>query len=124
MRSRDFWCCRDPEKIMAKIAVITDPDTGIGFKLTGIDVYNAPSYQEAAGYIERFLKNKEYEIVAYSEDYSGEMPESLRRKLEESILPVFMALPSIQSWREGERGEEYITRVLQRALGSYIKIKR
>lgn len=109
---------------MARIAVITDPDTGIGFKLTGIDVYTAPSYQEAAGYIERFLKTREYEIVAYSEDYSGEMPESLRRKLEESILPVFIAMPSIQSWREGGKGEEYITRVLQRALGSYIKIKR
>lgn len=109
---------------MARIAIITDPDTGLGFKLTGVDVFNVFSPHEAESYIEKFLKNREYEIVAYSEEYSPHLPESLRKKAEESILPIFIAIPSIKSRREGGIEEEYIERVLQRALGFYVKIKR
>lgn len=109
---------------MARIAVVTDPDTGLGYRLTGVDVYSASSYQEAGDYIERFLRNREYEIVAYSEEYSGYISEPLRRRMEESILPIFIAIPSIKSWREGEREEEYIAGILQRALGFYVKIRK
>lgn len=109
---------------MARIAIITDPDTALGCKLTGVDVYSVSASQEGAGYLDRFLKSREYEIIAYSEEYTGDLAESLRRKIEESVVPIFIAIPSIRSWREGERGEEYLAKVLQKALGFYVKIRR
>jgi len=109
---------------MARVAIITDPDTALGFRLAGVDAYSVLSHQEAEDYIKRFLRNREYEIVAYSDEYSGNLPESLHRKIEESILPIFISIPSVKSWREAGKEEEYIERVLQRALGFYVKIRR
>lgn len=109
---------------MARIGIITDPDTVLGFRLAGVDAYSASSHRQAEDCIKRFLKNREYEIIAYSDEYSEYLPESLRRKIEESILPIFISIPSVKSWKEGGREEEYIERVLQRALGFYVKIRR
>jgi len=109
---------------MARVAIITDPDTALGFRLAGVDAYSVLSHQETEDYIKRFLRNREYEIVAYSDEYSEHLPEPLHRKIEESILPIFISIPSVKSWREVGREEEYVERVLQRALGFYVKIRR
>ncbi len=109
---------------MAGIAVVTDHDTGLGFRLAGVDVFSASSYLESEMFIERLLKDREYGLVAYSEEYTESLPESLRIKMEESTLPVFIAIPSVKSWKAVEREEEYVARILHRALGFYIKIKK
>ena len=74
--------------------------------------------------IGRLLKDREYGLVAYSEEYSESLPESLRIKMEESTFPVFIAIPSVKSLKATEREEEYVTRILQRALGFYIKLRK
>ena len=109
---------------MSRIAIITDPNTGLGFRLAGVDVYSVSLYKEAEEHIVRLLKNQEYGLIAYSEEYTEHFPESMRIKMEESTLPVFIAIPSIKSWKEVEREEEYIGKILQKALGFYVKIKR
>lgn len=112
---------------MARIAVITDSDTALGFRLAGVDAFDVSSGRDAEVLIERFLRNREYEIVAYSEEYQPHLSELLKRRVEESTLPVFISVPSVTSsreGREGEREEEYIARVLQRALGFYVKIRK
>ena len=109
---------------MARIAVVTDNDTGLGFRLTGVDVFIASSDQESEMCIGRLLKNRDYGLVAYSEEYSESLPESLRIKMEESTFPVFIAIPSVKSLKATEREEEYVTRILQRALGFYIKLRK
>ena len=38
--------------------------------------------------------------------------------------PVFIAIPSVKSWKAVEREEEYVARILHRALGFYIKIRK
>ncbi|MBI5180057.1 MAG: V-type ATP synthase subunit F, partial [Nitrospirae bacterium] len=78
---------------MARIAIVTDHDTGLGFRLTGVDVFSASSYQESEMFIERLLKDRGYGLVAYSEEYTESLPESLRIKMEESTLPVFIVIP-------------------------------
>lgn len=112
---------------MARIAVITDSDTALGFRLAGVDAFDVSSGRDAEVLIERFLRNREYEIVAYSEEYLPYLSDSLKKRVEESTLPVFISVPSVISLkdgREGEREEEYIARVLQRALGFYVKIRK
>ena len=109
---------------MARIAVVTDHDTGLGFRLTGVDVFSTSSYLESEMFIERLLKDREYGLVAYSEEYTENLPESLRIKMDESTLPVFIAIHSVKSWKAVEREEEYVARILHRALGFYIKIRK
>ncbi len=112
---------------MARIAVITDGDTALGFRLAGVDAFDVSSDRDAEVLIERFLRNREYEIVAYSEEYLPLLSDSLKKRVEESTLPVFISVPSVMSSREGGEGkreEEYIARVLQRALGFYVKIRK
>jgi hypothetical protein len=44
--------------------------------------------------------------------------------MEESLQPVFVPIPHIRSWREGEERGEYLARLLRRVIGYQIKIRR
>lgn len=45
---------------MARISVITDSYTALGFRLAGVDAFDASSGRDAEVLIERFLRNREY----------------------------------------------------------------
>ena len=44
--------------------------------------------------------------------------------MEERTFSILIAIPSVKSLKATEREEEYVTRILQRALGFYIKLRK
>lgn len=109
---------------MARLIVITDPDTALGFRLAGVDVIEAGTQEEAAKQLCRFLNEKESGIVIYNQEYQTALPEKTRSALEESVRPVFYAIPVVHAEPVGELREEYLARLLRRAIGYQLKIKR
>jgi V/A-type H+/Na+-transporting ATPase subunit F len=109
---------------MARVVVVTDPETAMGFRLAGIEVLVCRKEDEAQHHLSEFLEKKESGIVMFDESYLSVLPERFLRRLEGSLQPVFVPIPHIQSWREGEKKEEYLARLLRRVIGYQIKIKR
>jgi V/A-type H+-transporting ATPase subunit F len=109
---------------MAQLIVVTDPDTALGFRLAGVEVSEVGTTEEAADRLLALLGVKEVGIVIYNEEYRAALPEKSQVALEESMSPVFFAIPVSQAKRAGEPRERYLARLLRRAIGYQVKIKR
>lgn len=109
---------------MAKIAIITDPDSAPGFELTGVDVYEIKDMDMVGTLIGELIKSKRYDVIIYNEEYSIRIPREINELMERSIIPVFVAIPSVRTSAEKGREREYIAELLHRALGFYIKLSR
>lgn len=109
---------------MAHLIVVTDPDTATGFRLAGVDVSEVGAQEEAAERLLSLLRGRKAGIVIYNEEYRWGLPEKSLSEMEESVNPVFYAIPASQAKREGEMRERYLARLLRRAIGYQVKLKR
>ena len=109
---------------MARLTVITDPDTALGFRLAGIEVTEVTDVDEAVERLRALLRAKETGIVLYNEEYRSALPEPSQAAMEESLTPIFFAIPVARTGRISERREEYLARLLRRTIGYQVKIKR
>ncbi|WP_447976662.1 V-type ATP synthase subunit F [Candidatus Nitrospira bockiana] len=109
---------------MARLIVITDLDTALGFRLAGVEVVEVSAKEEAAERLLTLLRTKEPGIVIYNDEYRTGLPEKSQIELEESVSPVFYAIPVAQAKGGGEPREHYLARLLRRAIGYQLKIRR
>jgi vacuolar-type H+-ATPase subunit F/Vma7 len=109
---------------MGRIVAILDEETALGFRLSGIEVRKADSESELRGRIEAVLNEKDVRIVIVDEEMFRGLPEKLERRLESSTAPLFLPIPTIKVWREEVRPEDYAARLIRRAIGYQIKIRR
>lgn len=111
---------------MAKIIVLTDYDTALGFQLAGVEVMKVVSSEEAATKIRELLKDKEVGLIVLNEEFITDLSEGMQKRIENSNYPVFVPIPVVKHWgreKEKER-EEYILRLIRRAIGYQLKIRR
>ncbi|NGZ10745.1 MAG: hypothetical protein CV088_15385 [Nitrospira sp. LK70] len=109
---------------MAHLIVITDPDIALGLRLAGVEATEVSDKGEAAERLLTLLRAKEPGIVIYNDDYRTGLSERSQVELEESVSPVFYAMPISQARGGGESREQYLARLLRRAIGYQLKIKR
>ena len=106
---------------MYKFVVVTDPDTASGFRLAGVDVLEAPTIEEAKRIITSLLFNDDTGIVAVNEDFIDAMDEKVMERIEKTYRPIVIPIPSRA--RRVDRAE-YIERLLRRAIGYKIVVRR
>lgn len=109
---------------MSRIIALTDSETAMGFRLAGIEVVVPEDDAGVRDAVNRFFQIRESALVIVNEDYLSALPERTHRRVEESLKPLFVPVPVIRSWREGERKEEYLARMLRRVVGYQVKIRR
>jgi vacuolar-type H+-ATPase subunit F/Vma7 len=109
---------------MGRIVAVLDEETALGFRLSGVEVRKADSESELRERIEVLLNEKEVRIVIVDEAMVRRLPEKLERRLENSTAPLFLPIPTIKVWRGEVRPEEYAARLIRRAIGYQIKIRR
>lgn len=109
---------------MARLLVITDPETAVGFRLAGVEVTETTNPAEARERLLALLRAREAAIVVYNEHFASALPESYRAQLEESLSPIFFAIPVARAAPLAEPREHYLARLLRRAIGYQVKIKR
>lgn len=105
---------------MYKIIVITDPESGDGFRLAGATVIEASDPQEAEKVLIPFLDDDDIGIVAVREDFMACLDKALMSKIERCYHPVIIPIPAPQM--TGSMGS-YIELLLKRAIGYNIVMR-
>lgn len=96
---------------MKKIAVIGDTDFNIGFRLVGIrDIYDVESDEDIIKAVEDVMRGKDIGVVVIRHDFLKKLPFALRKEVDESVEPTFVAVG-------GEGGAEEIREKIRRAIG-------
>jgi V/A-type H+-transporting ATPase subunit F len=104
-----------------KFVVVTDPDTASGFRLAGVDVLEASNAEEAKTVIPSLLFKDDTGIVAVNEDFMASLDEKLMERIEKTHRPIIIPIPS--RTRQIDRAD-YIERLLRRAIGYNIVVRR
>jgi len=106
---------------MYKFVVVTDPESAPGFRLAGVDVLEASSLDEAKKIIPPLVLKDDTGIVAVSEDLMAVLDDKLLEKIDKTYRPIIIPIPArIKSMSK----TSYIERLLQRAIGYNIVIRR
>ena len=106
---------------MYKFLVVTDPDTAPGFRLAGVEVIEASSQEEARKAINALVFKDDTGIVAVNEEFIAALDQKLVETIEKTYRPIVIPIPS-----RAKRIDRtsYIERMLQRAIGYNIVVRR
>ncbi|MGA2934471.1 MAG: V-type ATP synthase subunit F [Methanomicrobiales archaeon] len=106
---------------MYKFLVVTDPDTAPGFRLAGVEVIEAASQEEARKAINALVFKDDTGIVAVNEEFIAALDQKLVETIEKTYRPIIIPIPS-----RAKRIDRtsYIERMLQRAIGYNIVVRR
>ena len=106
---------------MYKFIVVTDPDSAPGFRLAGVDVLEASDLEEAKRIIPPLIYKDDTGIIAISQDLMAVLDDKLMEKIDKTYRPIIIPIPSRL---KGISRTSYIERLLQRAIGYNIVIRR
>ena len=106
---------------MYKIIVVTDPDSAPGFRLAGAEVIEASGLDEAKKILPPLIYKDDTGIIAISEDLMPALDEKMQEKIDKTYRPIIIPIPSRI---KGIERTSYIERMLQRAIGYNIVIRR
>jgi vacuolar-type H+-ATPase subunit F/Vma7 len=74
--------------------------------------------------VDQLLRSQDAGIIVVTENLFEQIPEKTRSRAEASGQPIFITLPrpsGIETWEERE---DLISRIIRRAIGYRLKIKR
>lgn len=109
---------------MSHVIAVMDRETGLGYRLAGVDVREAATPEEMGRQAEALAGDPGARLVILDEEMFRGLPRGLQRRLEENRSPVFVPVPSLPVRRGALRPEEYVARLMRRAVGYQVRIRR
>ena len=106
---------------MFKFVVVTDKDTASGFRLAGVDAFEASGPEDARNIITSLVHKDDTGIIAVDEEYLSLLDEKLREKLEKLPRPIIIPMPSRSKALDRR---SYIERLLRKAIGYNVVMRR
>jgi vacuolar-type H+-ATPase subunit F/Vma7 len=102
---------------MARLIVVTTPDLSPGYRLAGTATETVRSPAEAAGVVAELVASGEGGVIAVHEPFLARMDPRVRRRFEDSVDPVVVALPEGGGARGIGGRRARLTALLQHAVG-------
>lgn len=102
---------------MGRLIVITTPDLAAGFRLAGVTTLVAEAPAALADMLTRLVEvEREDGVIAVHEPFLAALDQRLRRRLDDLVEPIVVAIPAGEQdrlgWRRGRLAD-----MLQRAVG-------
>ena len=107
----------------ADILAIVPDELALGFRLTGADTQACLSAQQAKECLENQLRGPGYKLVFIDEAFVASFDARLKKKIDESAMPLVMAIPLKRNLRERFEAKDYFLKLVQDAIGYEIRIK-
>jgi V/A-type H+/Na+-transporting ATPase subunit F len=107
-----------------RLCVLTDPDTADGFRLAGVDVYEAETGEQARRTLAQLVDDDTSGIIAVNVAMMDAIDERLQKKIDSIYRPIVISLPITEKLRVGEERGAYLARLIRRAIGFDITLRR
>ena len=106
---------------MYNVTAIVQKGQGVGFTLAGIEVREAANITDAHKVLAVEMDDEHNGIILIDEAFTKDFPPKLRKRVDESTVPLVMGIPVITKWEYIQKSEEIISDIIQRAVGYRIK---
>lgn len=109
---------------MYRLVVLTDSATADGFRLAGCDVVVADTQDEARRSLAQLVDDDASGIIAVNEAMMAAIDERLQHKIDSIYRPIVVSLPIKETLHVGEDHRAYLSRLIRRAIGFDITLRR
>jgi vacuolar-type H+-ATPase subunit F/Vma7 len=109
---------------VAEFLIIAGPDAAPGFRLGGFDCIEVEEGEDISSIIEGIEKEGRYGLVCIEERFLRGVSGDIMRSIKKRGLPVIVPISIPGAWTEGEPEESPIARLIRRAIGYHIKLKK
>ncbi|MBI5642940.1 MAG: hypothetical protein HY954_05640 [Deltaproteobacteria bacterium] len=109
---------------MADFLIITGAGESLGFRCAGLDSREVKEGEDISGLLLNLQSEGRYGLVAIEERFLNRVSENVMKRIRKKGLPIIIPLNLPQKWAEVEYGESPIVRLIRRAIGYQIKLKR
>lgn len=109
---------------MYKLIVLTDPDNADGFRLAGVDVEVIDREDQVRERLNRLLDGEDSGIIAVNETLMAAIDERTQKKIDSIYRPLVISLPIREKLAFGEDHRAYLARLIRRAIGFDITLRR
>ncbi len=104
----------------AHLTIVTPPELAAGFRLAGAGVHSVTDGTQAATAVQALIAQGERGVIGVYEPFFLQFDSGLRERLEQSVVPVVIAVPSGFAAKEGVTRRARIAALLSRAVGYHI----
>ncbi|MEO6666425.1 MAG: V-type ATP synthase subunit F [Nitrospiria bacterium] len=108
---------------MADVVVIGDPQTVLGFRLTGVTTRAVSTPQDARAAVRDALVGGAPGIVLFDAAVLDLMTDKERFLVEDSMCPILFPIP-MSGRHAPARDDHHLARLLRSAIGHHLKIVR
>lgn len=105
---------------IARLRIVTPPELASGFQMGGATVHAVESASDAAHTVEALVAEGERGVIGVYEPWLAEFDRAHRDRLEASVAPVVVAVPSGLLTEAGAARRARLAGLLQRAIGYHI----
>lgn len=109
---------------MSEFLVITRPGASLGFKTAGIETLEVDEGSDISALLLELQEDGRYGLIAIEESLLEKASEHAKKRLRKKGLPVIMPLNLPLKWGEAESEDSPVMRLIRRAIGYQIKLKR
>ena len=102
-----------------KIAVVGDRELVIGYRLLGVEDAFVTGPDEVTKKVMDLFNSNEYGLIIVGDTARKGLSPMTREKLESSIIPLVVFMPSLA---DSQAAEESISRLARRVLGVDLKV--
>ncbi|OGV97027.1 MAG: hypothetical protein A2Z59_05975 [Nitrospinae bacterium RIFCSPLOWO2_02_39_17] len=109
---------------MSKIIVITYPDMAVGYRFAGVEVIEVAREDNFAEVMNKVMEREDLGVIAIEDTILNSLSEPFIKRIGKMAMPVIVPISTPVKWKSEKVVESYIARLIRRAIGYQIKIKR
>ncbi len=107
---------------MYKLTAIVPHGEGTGFELAGVRVREVSHHDDIAGVLDAEMNDDNNGIILMDEALLEALPPRIRKRADNSTIPLIVGVPIIRQWEYLHDRSEVIEGIIRRAVGYRIKI--
>lgn len=107
---------------MREVTAILPRGQSLGFTLAGVTVREVINREEALRTLDEELDADHAGVILIDEDYLDDLPRRLRRRVDESTVPLVVGVPVISRWEYVSGQDDRFEKIVHRAIGYRIKL--
>lgn len=109
---------------MVDFLVITGKGASLGFRCAGLDCREIADGEDVSSILLTAQAAGKYGLVAVEERLLSRVSEGVMKRIKKKGLPIIVPINLPEKWGEVEAAESPVVRLIRRAIGYQIKIKR
>jgi V/A-type H+-transporting ATPase subunit F len=109
---------------MSDLLVITGQGSSLGFQTAGLETLEVDQKADLSGLLLGLQAEGRYGLIAVEEALLDKVSANAMKRLRKKGLPVIIPINLPVKWGEAEAGESPVVRLIRRAIGYQIKLKR